>query len=352
MKMKFWNVCGIAAILFLTCSTSAFAQSATAQSNASTKTAQPAANAPADSQATVTIADAQKAYVAGKWKDAARLFEQACPNEPDSVRTECYLWNVLALSQIGAAKEFSTAGKRLDSLIKKTNPQKAVYADLMMTKAQFQLYMGRNEKAAEALIHAIETSQPHQAIVLQKVCTVVQSKVKNPTLDETCKRLSEPGVDASTPTPDPTPSTGSATEQPAAVQPVTEQSAAAAQPANDATTAPAAEPAKTAPADTTAKATPAPAVQPEKPVPAAAPAPEKEYWILQLGAFGVKSNAELLVNNLKKQGIKGTIEERVGETKTLYLVQTGKFETKEKAVDFGASKLTPLNVEFRPILKK
>lgn len=338
MKMKFWNVRGIAAILFLICSTSSLAQ--------------PAANAPADSQATVTIADAQKAYVAGKWKDAARLFEQACPNEPDSVRTECYLWNVLALSQIGAAKEFSTAGKRLDSLIKKTNPQKAVYADLMMTKAQFQLYMGRNEKAAEALIHAIETSQPHQAIVLQKVCTVVQSKVKNPTLDETCKRLSEPAVDASTPTPDPTPSTGSATEQPAAVPSVTEQPAAAAQPANDATTAPAAEPAKTAPADTAAKATPAPAVQPEKPVPAAAPAPEKEYWILQLGAFGVKSNAELLVNNLKKQGIKGTIEERVGETKTLYLVQTGKFETKEKAVDFGASKLTPLNVEFRPILKK
>lgn len=340
MKMKFWNVRGIAAILFLICSTSSLAQ--------------PATNAPADSQATVTIADAQKAYVAGKWKDAARLFEQACPNEPDSVRTECYLWNVLALSQIGAAKEFSTAGKRLDSLIKKTNPQKAVYADLMMTKAQFQLYMGRNEKAAEALIHAIETSQPHQAIVLQKVCTVVQSKVKNPTLDETCKRLSEPAVDASTPTPDPTPSTGSATEQPAAVPSVTEQPAtepkAAAQPANDATTAPAAEPAKTAPADTAAKATPAPAVQPEKPVPA--PAPEKEYWILQLGAFGVKSNAELLVNNLKKQGIKGTIEERVGETKTLYLVQTGKFETKEKAVDFGASKLTPLNVEFRPILKK
>lgn len=338
--MKFWNVRGIAAILFLICSTSSLAQ--------------PATNAPADSQATVTIADAQKAYVAGKWKDAARLFEQACPNEPDSVRTECYLWNVLALSQIGAAKEFSTAGKRLDSLIKKTNPQKAVYADLMMTKAQFQLYMGRNEKAAEALIHAIETSQPHQAIVLQKVCTVVQSKVKNPTLDETCKRLSEPAVDASTPTPDPTPSTGSATEQPAAVPSVTEQPAtepkAAAQPANDATTAPAAEPAKTAPADTAAKATPAPAVQPEKPVPA--PAPEKEYWILQLGAFGVKSNAELLVNNLKKQGIKGTIEERVGETKTLYLVQTGKFETKEKAVDFGASKLTPLNVEFRPILKK
>lgn len=337
--MKFWNVRGVTVILSAFFSINSFAQSTTAQPTASTTAAQPAATAPADTQATVTIADAQKAYVAGKWKDAARLFEQACPNEPDSTRTECYLWNVLALSQIGAAKEFGIAGKRLDSLIKKTNPQKAVYADLMMTKAQFQLYMGRNEKAAEALIHAIETSQPHQAVVLKKICIAVQPKVKNATLDETCKRLDEPAV-----------------EQPAA-QPVkdtaaTEQKVAEKSAAQDTTPAPAAEPAKPAPADTLAKATPAPAVQPEKHAPAASPAPEKEYWILQLGAFGVKSNAELLVNNLKKQGIKGTIEERVGETKTLYLVQTGKFETKEKAVDFGASKLTPLNVEFRPILKK
>ena len=323
MKMKFWNVRGIAAILFLICSTSAFAQ---------------------------TIADAQKAYVAGKWKDAASLFEQACPNEPDSVRTECYLWNVLALSQIGAAKEFSVAGKRLDSLIKTTNPQKAVYADLMMTKAQFQLYMGRNEKAAEALIHAIETSQPHQAIVLQKVCTVVQSKAKNPTLDETCKRLSEPTAQAE-PAPAPAPET-----TPAAVE-KTEQTTPT--PAAD-TAKPAEKTEEIKPAAVPAAVAPAPEVQPANTAtntPSATVQSEpakaqEEYWILQLGAFGMKANAELLVNNLKKQGIKGSIEERIGETKTLYLVQTGKFDTKENAVDFGAKKLAPLNVEFRAILKK
>ena len=290
-------------------------------------------------QTTVTIADAQKAYVAGKWKDAARLFEQACPNEPDSVRTECYLWNVLALSQIGAAKEFSVAGKRLDSLIKTTNPQKAVYADLMMTKAQFQLYMGRNEKAAEALIHAIETSQPHQAIVLQKVCAVVQSKVKNQTLDETCKRLSEPAAQVE-PAPAPAPEASpAATEK-------TEQSTP--KPAAD-TALQAKNAEEIKPAAAPAAVAPAPAVQPAK---NANTNNNQEYWILQLGAFGMKNNAELLVNNLKKQGITGSIEERVGETKTLYLVQTGKFESKEKAIDFGAKKLAPLNVEFRAILKK
>ena len=118
MNMKFWNVRGFAAILFLICSTSAFAQ----------PDAQPTAQA-----TTPSIADAQKAYVAGKWKDAATAYEAACPREPDSVRAECYLWNVLALSQTGNAKDFSKAGKRLDSLIGKTNPQHKVYADLMMT---------------------------------------------------------------------------------------------------------------------------------------------------------------------------------------------------------------------------
>lgn len=309
---------------------------------ASTTATQPATTTqsavPAESQATVTIADAQKAYVAGKWKDAAKLFEQACPNEPDSTRTECYLWNVLSLSQIGAAKEFSTAGKRLDSLIKTANPQKAVYADLMMTKAQFQLYMGRNEKAAEALIHAIETSQPHQAVVLQKVCAVVQSKVKNPTLDETCKRLSKPAQ--------PEPETQAAPEPAPAAAEKAEQTVP--EPAAD-TSQQAKKQENSKPTDATAVATPAPAVQPDKKETTSEP---QEYWILQLGAFGMKNNAELLVNNLKKQGIKGTIEERAGETKTLYLVQTGKFETKESAVDFGAKKLAPLNVEFRAILKK
>ena len=127
-------------------------------------------------EAAPTLATAQKAYVNGNWKVAAAAYEQVCPNEPENTRTECYLWNVLALSQTGIAADFSKAGKRLDSLIDKTNPQQAIYADLMMTKAQFQMYLGRYNKAAESLVHAIETSQPHQVTVLQKVCVAVQDR--------------------------------------------------------------------------------------------------------------------------------------------------------------------------------
>ena len=109
---------------------------------------------------------------------------------------------------------------------------------------------------------------------------------------------------------------------------------------------------KAAPAEPAPEVKPAPAVQPETKVPDKVEKAASESWILQLGAFGVKSNADILVSNLKKRGIQATIEERAGETKTLYLVQTGPFESKEKAVDFGAKKLAPLNVEFRAILKK
>ncbi len=281
------------------------------------------------------MADAQKAYVAGNWKEAAAAYEAACPKEPDSLRAECYLWNVLALSQTGNAQSFKVAGKRLDSLIQTTNPQRAIYADLMMTSAQFRLYLGKYDKAAEDLIQAIETSHPHQSVVLQKVCQAVKAKVKSEDLNDRCNLLSNP------------------------------DSLKALQAAK---TAPAAQPAKVAaPAPQPAAPEPAPAVEQPKEQPKAAPAPAPapvatapaapatttaEYWTLQLGAFGTKSNADLLVSNLKKQKISCTIIEQARGEKTLYLVQTGKFETKDQAVDFAASKLAPLKIEYQPLLKR
>ena len=264
-----------------------------------------------------SMADAQKAYVAGNWKQAATSFEQTCPKQPADSRTECYLWNVLALSQTGNANDFAKAGKRLDSLIEKTNPQKKVYADLMMTRAQFQLYLGKYENAASALIHAIETSKTEQAPVLQKVCTAVQAKIKQDALNEACSNLGK--------------------EQPA--------KAATAQATPQTTTTPALIDLPDFDSDTkesSEKAPPASAVQPH---------PE-ESWTLQLGAFSMKPNAEALAENLKKRKIPCRIVEQPQETRTLYVVQTGDFISKEKAVDYGARELSPLNVDFRPTLKK
>lgn len=331
--MKFWNVRGITFALLSVFAASAFAQTA----------AQGSATVP-------TLADAQKAYVAGKWQEAASAYEAACPKEPDSLRAECYLWNVLALSQTGSAQSFKVAGKRLDSLIQTTNPQRAIYADLMMTSAQFRLYLGKFDKAAEDLIQAIETSHPHQAVVLQKVCQAVKAKVKSDELNDRCNLLNNPdslkAIQAAmqaktTAVTQPAPAVQQplppATPEPA---PVVEQAKPAEQPKEQPKAAPIPAP------------IPAPTPAPT-PATAAAPATTTaEYWTLQLGAFGTKSNADLLVANLKKQKITSTIIEMPRGEKILYLVQTGRFDTKEQAIDYAATKLVPLKIEYQPLLKK
>ena len=279
-----------------------------------------------------TLADAQKAYVAGNWKEAAAAYEAACPKEPDSARAECYLWNVLALSQSGSAQSFKVAGNRLDSLIKTTSPQRAIYADLMMTSAQFRLYLGKYDKAAEDLIQAIETSHPHQAVVLQKVCQAVKSKVKSNDLNDRCNLLNNPDSLKAL-------QAAAQAKAPAATQPAP----AAQQPE---------PPAVPEPAPVVEQAKPAEQPKPAPQTSAATAAPAQEYWTLQLGAFGTKSNAELLVSNLKKQKITSNIIEMPRGEKILYLVQTGRFDTKEQAVDFAATKLAPLKIEYQPLLKK
>lgn len=138
------------------------------------------------------MADAQKAYVKGDWKTAAQAFEMACPKEPKEKQDECFLWNILALSQIGDAKSFKVAGKKLDSLIANTNPQKDIYADLLMTSAQFRMYLGKYDKAAEDLVRAIENSKPKHATVLLKVCDAIRAKSNLQNLVERCEELKNP----------------------------------------------------------------------------------------------------------------------------------------------------------------
>ena len=181
------------------------------------------------------------------------------------------------------------------------------------------------ENAANALVHAIETSKPEHAPVLQKVCTAVQAKIKQDNLTEACSNLGK--------------------EQPA-------KTAAAQESAPKQATAPANTASKAAPAvidlpdfdsdETAKKSAPASAVQPQ----------QTESWTLQLGAFSMKSNADALVENLKKRKIPCNIVEQAQDSRTLYVVQSGDFVSKEKAIDYGARELSPLNVDFRATLKK
>ncbi len=306
LKMKLKKACTAAIILSAFFSTNSFAQ---------------------------TLADAHKAYVAGNWQEAATAYEVACPKEPDTLRAECYLWDILALSQTGTTKLFKVAGHRLDSLINTTPPERPVYSEMLLTKAQFMLYMGKNARAAEILIQAIDKSKLEQAVVLQKVCSAVLSRAPHQELDAKCKTVKDSsfyrqGEKVAT--------------QAVAPAPVVEP-------------APTPKPVQQAEAKPAVKPEPKPAPQPE---PKPAPKPEVKvqnntpYWTLQLGAFGVEANAKLLAENMQKQGLESRIETRIGESRTLFLVQTGKFASKEAALDFGAQKLAPLKMDFQAVQKK
>ncbi len=284
-----------------------------------------------------TLTDAHKAYVAGNWQEAAKAYEVACPGEPDSLRAECYLWDILALSQTGTTKLFKVAGHRLDSLINTTPPERPVYSEMLLTKAQFMLYMGKNARAAEILIQAIDNSKLEQAVVLQKVCSAVLSRAPHQDLDTKCKSVKDSSLYKT------------AQAKPAQTKPAQASPAAVPEP----------KPVAAAPATPAKPVAPAPVVEPT-PTPAPKPAPKTEsknpdgapYWTLQLGAFGVEANAKLLAENMQKQGLESRIETRIGESRTLFLVQTGKFPSKEAALDFGAQKLAPLKMDFQAVQKK
>ena len=284
-----------------------------------------------------TLADAHKAYVAGNWQEAATAYEVACPKEPDSLRAECYLWDILALSQTGTTKLFKVAGHRLDSLINTTPPERPVYSEMLLTKAQFMLYMGKNARAAEILIQAIDNSKLEQAVVLQKVCSAVLSRAPHQELDAKCKTVKDSSFYRQS---------EKVASQAVAPAPVVEPT-------------PTPKPVQQAEAKPVVKPEPKPAPQQEpKPAPKPVTKPEAKvqdntpYWTLQLGAFGVEANAKLLAENMQKQGLKSRIETRIGESRTLFLVQTGKFQSKEAALDFGAQKLAPLKMDFQAVQKK
>ena len=72
----------------------------------------------------------------------------------------------------------------------------------------------------------------------------------------------------------------------------------------------------------------------------------KKGWVIQVGAFGQKSNADNLYKKLNKSGMNAYIEESSKQSKKLYHVRVGPFSSKSKAQqDRGkAAKVSGLNV--------
>lgn len=301
-----------------------------------------------------TLADAERAYVTKDWATAKAAYSAVCPTLSGTDQVSCVYWHSLALSQTGKAEDFKAAGKKLDSLISKVSPQDSLYSDLVMTRAQFEIYLKKYSKARASLRHSVETARNAKNPAFVQVCNILQNVDKSKETAELCAAISEGTVVAvlvdSTVT-----DSVVVKDEPAKVDSLKQDTVKHEVPKQDAVVQ---VPVKQ---DTikqdlviqdsavaTIDSSSAPVVE-QKVEPAMVPAAEKETYALQVGAFSKKENAEMLVAALKSRDIEVRIVERTSVDRVLYLVRTKDFGTRQEAMKFGNDVLLPLKMEFSPV---
>lgn len=274
-----------------------------------------------------TIEDAQKAYVSGDWIRAAETFDATCPALEAKARSECALWGVLARSQTGNAKDFSIARKKLDSLILATPDSLPVFSDLYMTRAQFELYLKRPDLSYRSLKTAFAKAETRQLSVIFQVC---QSLYKTNPVDSVqglCKEI----------------------ERAKAETPVHSEVS------SSSTAGPSNEIASSSSAGNALSQTESSIFSSSSETPGKISSQDSaavKNWSLQVGAFSISNNAEMLASSLRAKKFIVRVLESKTEERTLYLVQVGNFETREQAVDYGKNTLEPLRLEFQPVKKQ
>lgn len=286
-----------------------------------------------------TLADAERAYVSKDWKTALAAYGEVCKTLSGTEGVSCNYWYALALSQTGRAADFTAAGKKIDSLIAKVSPRDSMYVDLVVTRAQFEIYLKKYARARESLKHAAECSAGHSVTLLKQVCGVLAKADASKETGELCASLD------------------SLARHPALTVP--EASSSSAQVAQTAVSS------SSAKLEVPAEAKPA--TEQKTPIPTAAslsssivsgsssstaqPAAEKaqeprEAYAVQIGAFGNKGNAENLVKAIEQRNIKVSIVERVSESGILYLVQTPHFGSRSEALEYAKATFEPLKVDY------
>jgi cell division septation protein DedD len=78
------------------------------------------------------------------------------------------------------------------------------------------------------------------------------------------------------------------------------------------------------------------AVPAEKPVPSASSGSKSAVWVVQLGVFASRVNAERLADELKGKGFKVAVSESPGNGRTLYRVHSGTLSDRAAAQDLAA----------------
>lgn len=301
-----------------------------------------------------TLADAERAYVTKDWATAKAAYSAVCPTLSGTDQVSCVYWHSLALSQTGKAEDFKAAGKKLDSLISKVSPQDSLYSDLVMTRAQFEIYLKKYSKARASLRHSVETARNAKNPAFVQVCNILQNVDKSKETAELCAAISEGTVVAvlvdSTVT-----DSVVVKDEPAKVDSLKQDTVKHEVPKQDTIKqdlviqdSVVQNPATPDSTVATIDSSSAPVVE-QKVEPAMVPAAEKETYALQVGAFSKKENAEMLVAALKSRDIEVRIVERTSVDRVLYLVRTKDFGSRQEAMKFGNDVLLPLKMEFSPV---
>lgn len=305
-----------------------------------------------------TLADAERAYVTKDWTTAKAAYSAVCPTLAGSEQVACTYWHTLALSQTGKAADFKAAGKKLDSLISKVSPMDSLYSDLVMTRAQFEIYLKKYKKARESLRHATETAKNPQSPALLQVCGILQNVDKSAETDSLCEAMKNGTLVTVLADSADTAKVAIVKVDSVKTDSVKVDSVKAvlakADTAKQDSIKPEMVKTDSAKVDTTKM----------EPVKAELARPDSskvetakeavvlqsaETYSLQVGAFSKKENADMLVAALKSRNIEVHIVERISTDRVLYLVHTVPFPTRKEAMEYGENVLTPLKMEFSPV---
>jgi cell division septation protein DedD len=276
-----------------------------------------AAEAPVESP----LLKAQRLYAQGSWHQAAEAYEQACSVLPKIEKVPCRHWSVLALIQTGVPEDFWKATSRLDTLLSLTEPENPYFAELLLTRSRLHLLQGNVAQASRTWKMSAAAASAALSVPVYQLCEDIAALDTSHVKECVRVKPKDAGL-LGAPRVATVPNPAFRSSSSSAFMISSSSSSFAASSTSVATVAPGAAPTATAVAS---------------------------GWVLQLGAFSQKDNATLQQDNLKKQKIKSRVIEKAGKSRTLYIVQTEAFATKQEAQDYGTKVLKPLKLDYQVV---
>ena len=210
------------------------------------------------------------------------------------------------------------AVRKLDSLTIASEPEDPNFGDLMITQTSLYLKLNQLPAALKSWRLAKQVASASQDVALKALCLQIRTAWKDTSLSADCAKIP--------PLAKPVAASLSVT--------VARSSSSTLRPVNSA-------PAQASSSSAAAVATKSSAVVSD---PSA-----QGQWVLQFGAFGNKDNADIQLQTLKSRKVSVRLVTKNGASRTLYLVQTEPFPSKDAAIEYGQKSLAPMGLDFQAL---